>query len=107
MSHTPGPLIVRIIAGEEDDYNVERVDGELRSVLAQVKEWELCEEHGGTAKGNAILFAAAPELLIACEEALRFANRNDVPGALHPGAGALAIQLRAAIARATGKGEGT
>ena len=62
-SHTPGPFIARQESAAT--FTVEKINGNLRSILCRLHAEHLCEEHGGTIKGNAILFAAAPDLLAA------------------------------------------
>lgn len=62
--HTPGPFIVR---NAGDHLTVERCDDALRSVVASMYPDEICDEHGGSAEGNAQLFASAPELLAALQ----------------------------------------
>lgn len=57
--HTPGPWTTYTL---NDSVNVEYCDDNLRSIIARVREADLCPEHG-TTEANARLIAAAPELL--------------------------------------------
>ena len=60
---TEGPFIYR--QESASTFTVEKCDGELRSILCRTHVEHLCEEHGGTAEGNARLFAASPALVAA------------------------------------------
>lgn len=60
---TEGPFIYR--QESPGTFTVEKVDGELRSILARLHVEHLCEEHGGTIEGNARLFASSPALVAA------------------------------------------
>jgi len=58
------------------------------------------EDRGGTTKANALLIAAAPDLLAACERAHAYFERAHVG---RESANTLQEALRAAIAKARGK----
>ena len=67
MAHTPGPWFVRLTDSTKTNYTVEKVTGDLRSIIAGSNAACLCEEHGGDVLSNARLIAYAPDLLEACE----------------------------------------
>ena len=78
------------------------------SVLADGSQWEVCLPDAGDAiagivdgpdaQGNALLMAAAPDLLAACQAVL-----DEFPGLDSRRIEAVKATCRAAIARATGK----
>ena len=77
--HTQGKWIVRDNSdGEQVKYTVEHVGDGLRSVICRLNDMETCEEHGGSALGNAHLLAAAPELLAALKEVASTINLAQV-----------------------------
>lgn len=101
ITHTPGPWNVRN-HGDTNLYTVEQTDGQLRSIIAEIREAWLCPEHvgdGNQAPRIARLIAAAPEML----EALKQANEqlgNDPRWKVST----LRLDvIRAAIAKATGQ----
>lgn len=61
-AHTTGTLIVR---QQKIGYTLEKCDGELRSILASACDAGICEEHGGTALGNLMLWSHADTMLAA------------------------------------------
>ena len=68
---------------------------DLRSVIAEVRDNDLCPEHGGGYESNARLIAAAPDLL----EMLK-AVRSGITWADYP---ELLDEVDAAIAKAEGR----
>lgn len=62
--HTPGPW--KISHDSAGNHTVSHTSGGSMSIVADLKLWALCEEHGSIA-ANARLIAAAPELLESCE----------------------------------------
>ena len=94
MKHTPGPWKVKI-----NGIDIIAVgDTEETSPLARVN---LAWSDIDTAKANARLIAAAPELLKACRVAIETFD-DDAPGAGDTEKGALR-RLRAAVSRAEGQ----
>lgn len=82
MSYTKGPLEIENATEREGEpiYKVVRIEYGLKSVLATCYDMALCEEHGGTALGNAQLYRAAPQLLEALQDAcLTYAVHGEQP----------------------------
>ena len=73
--HTPGPWKIRKDDRYNHAYGIEKNKKGLRSIIALINDQWLCEEHGDLV-ANARLIAAAPDLLEACEEALKI---PDIP----------------------------
>ena len=71
MTHTPGPWFVRLTDSTKTNYTVEKVTGDLRSIIAGSNAACLCEEHGGDVLSNARLIASAPDLLNILKDAAR------------------------------------
>ena len=99
MSYTKGPLDIEDATGREGEpiYKVVRIESGLKSVLATCYEMSLCEEHGGTALGNAQLYRAAPQLLETLKAVRRIIAHN-APAEHH-----IVTLCDAAIAQAEGK----
>lgn len=55
-THTPGPW--ELIARSDNSVNIEKSDGTIRSVIAEIRDGSLCEEHGDY-RANARLIAAS------------------------------------------------
>ena len=65
-THTTGTWTLRDQSEPQGArYTVEVTGHGLRSIVADIRDNWLCEEHGGTAEANARLIAAAPALLAA------------------------------------------
>ena len=78
MSYTKGEWKIVDVSDQStskeaftEAYNLEVWSGGLRTVLARIKDIEMCPEHGGAALDNAQLFAAAPDMVEALEDLIR------------------------------------
>lgn len=75
--HTKGPWQVQIVHAAFTQYEIVHTDGELKSLIGcTFKENAICPEHGGDDISNALLIAAAPELLEACRAAEKAISGN-------------------------------
>ena len=91
---TPGPWQIKATALVFEIVNLKEC-----CVVARTNGWD--EKFLGEERSNAQLIAAAPELLetlIACDEAMAYMSEYDIPLTLP-------AQVKAAIAKALGKGE--
>ncbi len=98
-AHTPGPWIVR---KHNDGHRIWHEPGDgLRSLIVPIiNDFDICEEHGGDSLSNAALIASAPDLLAACESALKVL---DDPDADQFTANVLYAKLQSAINKARGQ----
>ena len=98
--HTPGPWTATGNGGEDEAYLVVKRDNhsDILSHIARMYDVWICDEHGGTAKANARLIAAAPELLAACRAIAQLADGQGRANMLE-----VAGQARAAILKAEKK----
>jgi hypothetical protein len=95
MSHTPGPWE---IAETTKKKNYLEIDAPAAGFYGLARVWL----HGEIGDGNARLVAAAPELLAACELALRILHSYLPPDQFDGHAAQALILIRDAVARAKG-----
>ena len=97
--HTPGPWVI--------DWNVSRLDvfsGDAATLIASIRRSALSAGIDETARANARLIAAAPELLVALQAEHEWRERDEA-GAIDPEwdyETMVGSKRRAAIAKATG-----
>lgn len=111
MKHTPGQWIIRYNSpsvefhGKREGFQsltVEKVGDGLRSIVAELDNWKLCDEHGDILS-NARLIAAAPELLEALKDAeFLLRKAGQIAGPMQDSFLRSASDARAAISKAEG-----